>query len=199
LGETKSYQFTINPVKNRTVYLWYRKIMEQETDVVSAIIRHALEKYYESGGVCTSIAKLHDKELPSDAEPVKVNLYIGTGPAKKLLDTMKANRIAKSKAIHAVMEGSIEFVPDTEKETLFLPTKKRSYKGVLSAMSDILQAHAGMHANTKKMEEEVPIIRQAKPVIKDDKPDVKPVTIMENRTAGERKKKTVAALSGRRG
>ena len=200
MAEVKSYQFTINPVKNRTVYLWYMKVKEREEDAFSAIIRYALENYYESSGQCISIAKLHDVELPSGSEPVKINLYIGRGTAAKLLETMKANGITKTKVIHAILEGGIEFVPETEKETIYLPPKKSGYSGVLMAMSDILQTKAGDAAK--------PVIKEPvlEPVIKKNEPRVvvpEKKEIKENQYAARSsvagRKKTAAALSGKIG
>ena len=209
MAELKSYHFTINPVKHRTVYLWYLKVKESEEDAFSAIIRYALENYYESGGKCISIATLHNTKPPEDAKPVKLNIYIGNGTAAELLKKMKANGISKTKVIHAILEGGIEFIPDTEKETIFLPPQKSKYSGVLMAMSDILQTKTG--ANTKPVIEEA-LEKEEKtktsetkfvhPEAKIIQPEIKEnfTMLSTTRTADTGgRKKTAAALSGKRG
>lgn len=199
MAEVKSYQFTINPVKHRTVYLWYMKVKERDGDAFSAIIRYALENYYESNGQCVSVAKLHNIEPPAGAKPVKINLYIGKGTASKLLETMKANGITKTKVIHAVLEGGIEFVPETEQESIYLPPKKSGYSGVLMAMSDILQTKAA--GNLK------PVIKEPvlEPIAKKVEAKVAEPEKKENKgnqfmtSNGTGRKRTAAALSGKIG
>ena len=176
------------------------KVKEREEDAFSAIIRYALENYYESSGQCISIAKLHDVELPSGSEPVKINLYIGRGTAAKLLETMKANGITKTKVIHAILEGGIEFVPETEKETIYLPPKKSGYSGVLMAMSDILQTKAGESAKPVIKEPVLePVIKKTEPrVVVPEKKEIKENQYAERSSVAGRKK-TAAALSGKIG
>ena len=112
---------------------------------------------------------------------------------------MKANGITKTKVIHAVLEGGIEYIPETEKESIYLPPRKSGYSGILMAMSDILQTKAGGTLNklTKEPVKEPVLIKNDSNIISmPEKKENQPQQREESSKEKVRKKSAASPLSG---